>query len=154
MSPEEDKLTALGLALPQPMSPVANYVPFVRSGNLVHIAGQISMVGENSVGGHLGRDLTLEDGKRAARLSALNLLAQMKAAAGGLENVARVVKLNGFVQAVPEADGALIPQIINGASDLVVEVFGDRGRHARAAVSCPSLPRNVAVEIDAVIEVK
>ena len=152
------KLESMGLELPSPAGAVANYVPFTRTAlpggsALVHISGQISRIGADTVSGHLGRDLSLEDGVRAARLCALNLLAQMRAAGGGgdaLDRV-RVLKLGGFVQAVPEADGALVPQIVNGASDLLVEVLGERGRHARAAVSCPVLPLGCAVEIDAVV---
>ena len=151
MTPE-DKLEAMGLVLPEPAAPVANYVPFTRTGNLVHISGQISKIGDEIVTGRLGEDLTVEDGQHAARLSALNLLSQMKAAAGDLSKV-KVLKLGGFVQCLPTATGPKIPQIINGASDLMVEVLGENGRHARAAVSAPSLPLDVAVEIDAVIEV-
>ena len=154
MGSREHKLAELGHTLPQTMSPVANYVPFVRTGNLVHISGQISMVGDEKVTGILGEDLTVEAGTRAAQLSALNLLAQMKAAAGSLDNVEQVVKLTGFVQSSTASQGADIPKIINGASDLMVAVFGDAGRHARAAVSAPSLPLDVAVEIDAVIAVR
>ena len=150
----ESKLAELGLTLPIPSAPVANYVGYVRTGNLVHISGQISKVGEETVTGHLGRDLAVERGQHAARLCALNLLAQMKAAAGSLERVARVVKLGGFVQCAPGADGADIPKVINGASDLMVELFGERGRHARFAVSAPVLPLGVAVEIDAVVELR
>ena len=152
MGTPEDKLRELGLELPEPMAPVANYVPFVRTGELVHISGQISKLGGETVTGRLGEGLSVEEGQRAARLCALNLIAQMKAAAGDLSKV-RVVKLGGFVQSNTDAHGPKIPQIINGASDLMVEVFGDKGRHARAAVSAPALPLDVAVEIDAVIEI-
>jgi len=154
MPSPEDKLKALGHTLPKPMAPVANYVPFVRSGNLVHISGQISKLGDEMVQGRLGEDLTVETGQRAAQLCALNLIAQMKAAAGSLDNIARVVKLGGFVQCADAETGSTIPQIINGASDLMVEVFGEAGRHARFAVSAPRLPLDVAVEIDAIIEVR
>ena len=153
MNPES-KLAELGLALPVPSTPVANYVGYVQTGNLVHISGQISKVGSELVTGRLGEDLTVEQGRHAARLCALNLLAQMKAAAGSLDMVARVVKLGGFVQCAPGADGADIPKVINGASDLMVELFGERGRHARFAVSAPVLPLGVAVEIDAVVELR
>jgi len=154
MSERESKLAELGHTLPPAMSPVANYVAFVRTDKLVHISGQIAMVGDEKVTGILGEDLTVEAGQRAAQLCALNLLAQMKAAAGSLENVERVIKLTGFVQSATTSKGADIPKIVNGASDLMVAVFGDAGQHARAAVSSPSLPLDVAVEIDAIIAVK
>jgi len=152
MSKAEAKLTALGLALPVPASPVANYVPFVRSGNHIHISGQLSNDGTGRIKGTLGVDLSVEDGVEAARICGINLLAQMKAAAGGdLDNVVRVVKLNGFVQAGP--DFYDIPKVINGCSDLMVEVLGDAGRHARSAVGMYKIPLGFAVEIDALIEV-
>jgi len=151
----EDALADKGLSLPEAASPVANYVPYVISGNLVFISGQISKVGDEAIGGRLGEDLTVEKGQDAARLSALNLIAQMKAACGGdLSRVKRIVKLGGFVQATPNATQADIPKVINGCSDLMVDVFGDAGRHARFAVSAPSLPLDVAVEIDAVVEIE
>ena len=154
MSSPEDKLAALGLALPDAAAPVANYVPYVISGNMVFISGQISKVGDTLIGGRLGEDLTVEQGQEAAKLSALNLIAQMKAACGGdLSRVARIVKLGGFVQALPTVTQADIPKVINGCSDIMVAVFGEAGRHARFAVSAPSLPLDVAVEIDAVIEI-
>jgi enamine deaminase RidA (YjgF/YER057c/UK114 family) len=152
MSKAEDRLKTLGLALPVPAAPVANYVPFVRTGNHVHISGQISNDGNGRIKGTLGVDLTIEDGIEAARICGINLLAQMKAAAGGdLDNVIRVVKLNGFVQAGP--DFYDIPKVINGCSDLMVEVLGDAGRHARSAVGMYKIPLGFAVEIDALIEV-
>ena len=152
MSKAEDKLKALGLALPVPAAPVANYVPFVRSGNHVHISGQISNDGTGRIKGTLGVDLSIEDGIEAARICGINLLAQMKAAAGGdLDNVVRVVKLGGFVQAGP--DFYDIPKVINGCSDLMVEVLGDAGRHARSAVGMYKIPLGFAVEVDALIEV-
>ena len=153
MSKAEDRLKALGIALPVPAAPVANYVPFVRSGNHVHISGQISNDGAGRLKGTLGVDLTIEDGIAAARICGINLLAQMKAAAGGdLDNVIRVIKLNGFVQAGP--DFYDIPKVINGCSDLMVEVLGDAGRHARSAVGMYKIPLGFAVEIDALIEVR
>jgi len=149
-----DKLAELGLTLPEPSAPVANYVPFVTSGNLVFISGQISKIGDTAIGGRLGEDLTVEQGQEAAKLSALNLIAQMKAACDGdLSRVKRVVKLGGFVQALPSATAADIPKVINGCSDIMVAVFGEAGRHARFAVSAPSLPLDVAVEIDAIVEI-
>ncbi|GLQ24385.1 hypothetical protein GCM10007853_22590 [Algimonas ampicilliniresistens] len=150
----ESKLTEMGLSLPEPMAPVANYVPYVISGNQVFISGQISKIGEIMIQGRLGKDLKVEDGQHAARLCGLNIVAQLKAACGGdLSRVRRIVKLGGFVQATPEATGAAIPQIINGCSDLMVALFGDAGRHARFAVSAPSLPLDVAVEIDCIAEI-
>ena len=154
MSTPEQNIEKLGLKLPEPSAPVANYVPYVVSGNLVFISGQISKIGDNAIGGRLGEDLTVEQGQAAAKLSALNLIAQMKAACGGdLSRVKRIVKLGGFVQALPSATQANIPMVINGCSDIMVAVFGDAGRHARFAVSAPSLPLDVAVEIDAIVEI-
>jgi enamine deaminase RidA (YjgF/YER057c/UK114 family) len=150
----EKKLAEMGLTLPEPMAPVANYVPYVISGNQVFVSGQISKVGDALVQGRLGEDLSVEDGQRAARLCGLNIVAQLKAACDGdLSRVRRIVKLGGFVQATPDATGPAIPQIINGCSDLMVAVFGDLGRHARFAVSAPSLPLDVAVEIDCIAEI-
>lgn len=155
MTTPEENLKRLGLTLPEPSAPVANYVPYVVSGNLVFISGQISKIGEKAIGGRLGEDLTVATGQEAAKLSALNLIAQMKAACGGdLSRVVRIVKLGGFVQALPSATHADIPKVINGCSDIMVDVFGDAGRHARFAVSAPSLPLDVAVEIDAVVEIR
>ena len=152
MSTVEDRLAALGVVLPEPASPVANYVPFVRSGNLLHISGQVSIDAAGGVKGTVGVDVDLETARHAARLCAINLLAQIrKACDGDLSRVSRVVKLGGFVQAGP--DFFDIPQVINGASDLMVEAFGDAGRHARAAVGVYRLPLNCAVEVDAIVEV-
>ena len=154
MSTPDQNLAKLGLRLPEPSAPVANYVPYVISGNMVFISGQISKVGDKTIGGRLGENLSVAQGQEAAKLSALNLLAQMKAACGGdLSRVKRVVKLGGFVQALPTATAADIPKVINGCSDIMVAVFGDAGRHARFAVSAPSLPLDVAVEIDAIVEI-
>ncbi len=154
MNPIEKKLLTLGLELPEAASPVANYVPFVKSGNLVFISGQISKVGDIKIGGRLGEDLSVEEGQLAAKFSALNLIAQMKSACeGDLTRVKRIVKLGGFVQALPTATAADIPHVINGCSDIMVAVFGEAGRHARFAVSAPSLPLDVAVEIDAIVEI-
>jgi len=151
MSKVEERLAALGLSLPKPAAPVANYVPFVRSGALVHIAGQVSRDESGGITGVVGEDVDAETAKQAARICGLNLIAQLKAACGGdLDRVVRVVKLNGFVQAGPSFFD--IPQVINGASDLMVEAFGDAGRHARSAVGVYRLPLNFAVEIDAVAE--
>lgn len=150
MSQVEDRLAALGITLPQPNPPVANYVPFVRAGELLHISGQVSVDASGGIKGVVGEDVDLETAKRAARLCAINLIAQMKAACEGhLGRVRRVVKLGGFVQAGP--DFFDIPQVLNGASDLMVEAFGDAGRHARSAVGVYRLPLNFAVEVDAVV---
>ncbi|MBU4434572.1 MAG: RidA family protein [Alphaproteobacteria bacterium] len=152
MSKIEDRLIELGVVLPQPVAPVANYVPFVRSGNIVHISGQISLDAVGGIKGTVGVDVDLDTAQKAARLCGINLLAQMKAACDGdLDRVARVVKLGGFVQAGP--DFIDIPKVINGCSDLMVEVFGDAGRHARSAVGVYRLPLGFAVEVDAVVEI-
>lgn len=154
MNEIENKIRELGLEIPNAATPVANYVPYVKSGKLVFISGQISKVDDMTVGGRLGEDLSVEEGQLAAKLSGLNLIAQMKAACDGdLTRIKRIVKLGGFVQATPDATQADIPKIINGCSDLMVAVFGDAGRHARFAVSAPSLPLDVAVEIDAIVEI-
>ena len=148
------RLKDLGITLPEAAAPVANYVSYVTSGNLVFVSGQVSKIGDNAIGGRLGEDLTVEQGQAAAKLSGLNLIAQIKHACGGdLSRVKRIVKLGGFVQATPNATQADIPKVINGCSDLMVAVFGDAGRHARFAVSAPSLPLDVAVEIDAIVEI-
>lgn len=150
----EARLNELGIELPEAASPAANYIPFVVTGKLVFISGQITLQdGKIVFQGRIGDDLTVDDGYQAARLCGLNLLAQLKVAAGGdLDNVARVVKLGGFVNSVPTFTDQ--PEVINGASDLMVEVFGDSGKHARFAVSAGALPRNVAVEVDGIFELK
>jgi enamine deaminase RidA (YjgF/YER057c/UK114 family) len=135
------------------VAPVANYVPFVRSGALVHISGQVSLDATGGVRGVVGVDIDLETAQSAARLCGINLIAQMKAVCeGDLDRVVRVVKLGGFVQAGP--DFFDIPKVVNGASDLMVLAFGDAGRHARSAVGVYRLPLNFAVEVDAVVEVR
>ncbi len=147
------RLKKLGITLPKAAAPVANYVPFVRVGSLLTISGQIAFGPDGLVKGRLGQTMDVETGQQAARLCALNLIAQANAALDGkLENITRVVRLGGFVNAT--ADFEDIPHVINGASDLMVEVFGDIGRHARAAVSCPNLPLGSAVEVDAIFEVQ
>jgi len=151
MSTVEERLAALGVRLPEPSAPVANYVPFVRAGRFLHISGQVSRDAQGGVTGVVGQDVDMDTARYAARLCAINLIAQMKAACGGdLGRVVRVVKLGGFVQAGP--DFFDIPQVVNGASDLRVDVFGDLGRHARSAVGVYRLPMNFAVEVDAVVE--
>lgn len=153
MSQVEERLAALGITLPQPNPPVANYVPFVRAGALVHISGQVSLDAGGGVRGIVGEDVDLETAKGAARICGINLLAQMRAACDGdLDRVVRVVKLGGFVQAGPAFFD--IPQVVNGASDLMVAAFGDAGKHARSAVGVYRLPLNFAVEVDAVVEVR
>jgi enamine deaminase RidA (YjgF/YER057c/UK114 family) len=152
MSAIETRLAKLGLTLPDAPAPAANYVPFVRSGNLLHVSGQISQDENGLITGKVGADLTTEQGAAAARRCALSLLAQVKAACGGdLGRLARVVKLTGFVNSTP--DFTEQPKVINGASDLMVEVLGETGRHARSAVSAGALPLGVAVEIDGIFEV-
>lgn len=152
MSQIEDRLAALGITLPQANPPLANYVPFVRVGDLVHISGQLPVIAGEAVKGTVGVDVDLETALGAARTCGINLIAQMKAACDGdLSRVVRVVKLGGFVQAGP--DFLDIPQVVNGCSDLMVEVFGDAGRHARSAVGVYRLPLGVPVEIDAIVQV-
>jgi len=153
VSEAERRLSALGLSLTAPVAPVANYVPFVRTGSLVHISGQVSIDAGGGIKGIVGVDLDLDESRAAARLCGLNLLAQMKAAAeDDLDRVVRVIKLNGFVQAGPEFYE--IPRVLNGCSDLMVEAFGDAGRHARSAIGVYRLPLNFAVEVDAVVQIK
>ena len=153
MSKVEDRLAAAGVTLPQPNAPVANYVPYVRAGDLVHISGQVSLDASGGIRGVVGQDVDLDTAQKGARLCALSLIAQMKAACDGdLDRVVRVVKLGGFVQAGPEFFD--IPKVLNGASDLMVEAFGDAGRHARSAVGVYRLPLNFAVEVDAVVQVR
>jgi enamine deaminase RidA (YjgF/YER057c/UK114 family) len=152
MSTPNARLAELGITLPTPVAPVANYVPFVRTGNLVHISGQVSVDAEGGIRGVVGEDVDLHRATLAARLCGLNLIAQMSAALDGdLSRLRRVVKLGGFVQAGPGFFD--IPRVVNGASDLMVEIFGDAGRHARSAVGVYRLPMNFAVEVDAIVEV-
>ena len=151
MTTPEARLEALNITLPDAMAAVANYVPFVLTGQHLYISGQISSGPDGLVLGRLGEDMDLEAGQAAARLCGINLIAQCKAALGDLSRVQRVVKLGGFVSAA--SDFTAIPQVINGCSDLMVDIFRDAGRHARSAVSCPVLPLGVAVEIDGVFEV-
>ena len=149
----EARLKDLGIDLPKPAAAVANYVPFVRAGNLVHISGQLSNDAKGGIKGTVGDDVDLETAVAGARLCGINLVAQIKAACeGDLERVVRIVKLGGFVQAA--GDFIEIPKVINGCSDLMVDVFGDAGRHARSAVGVYRLPLGFAVEVDAVVEVR
>ena len=154
MSAIDDRLSELGLTLPQAAAPAANYVPYVQTGNLVTVSGQITMIdGELMYLGRVGEDFTTDEGYEAAKVCGLNLIAQVKEACGGdLDRVKRVVRLGGFVNCTPTFTDH--PKVINGASDLMAEVFGDKGRHARAAVGVLSLPLGVAVEVDGVFEVE
>jgi enamine deaminase RidA (YjgF/YER057c/UK114 family) len=147
------RLKELNIALPAPPAPVASYIPYVVSGNLVFVSGQVTLSADGlKYVGKVGADISLEDGKAAARLCAVNVIAQVKAACGGdLDRVKRCVKVGVFVNAV--ADFTQHPEVANGASDLFQEVFGDAGKHARAAVGAGSLPRGVAAEVEAVFEI-
>jgi len=149
----EDRLKALSIALPEAAAPAANYVPYVISGNLLYISGQLPTEGGKMVAaGHLGANVSLEDGQKAARGCAINIIAQAKAALGGdLGRVTRILRINGFVASTPDFTEQHL--VINGASDLLAEVFGDAGRHSRAAVGMAALPLGAAVEIDAILEI-
>lgn len=146
------RLSELGVALPDSPAPAANYVPYVRTGNLVFVSGQVSQNENGFITGQVGRDLDVAEGQSAARACALALIAQLRTACDGdLDRLVQVVKLTGFVNASPDFTDH--PKVINGASDLFAEVFGDKGRHARAAVGTVSLPLGVAVEIEGVFEI-
>ncbi len=146
------RLTELGLTLPDAPAPAANYVPFVRSGDMLYISGQIARDADGLIIGRLGDTMDVAAGAAAARTCALAILAQARAACdGNLDRVARVVKLVGFVNSTPDFTDQ--PKVINGASDLMVAVFGDAGRHARSAVSAAALPMGVAVEIEAILQI-
>lgn len=156
MNTIEQRLNELGIELPPAPAPAANYVPYVRSGNLVFIAGQVCFGTDGKLDerykGKLGAEISDEIGREAARICALNVVAQLKAALDGdLGKVVRCVRLGGFINAMP--DYAAIPQIMNGASDLMVEIFGDAGRHARSTVGVAELPFDCAVEVEAIFEV-
>ena len=149
----EQKLASLGITLPTPAAPVANYVAFVKSGNLLTVSGQLCFGpdGKLVAKGQLGGAVSMEDGVKAARACAINLLAQVKAAVGDLDKVVRVVRLGGFINSAPDfVDG---PKVLNGASDLMVAAFGDKGRHARTTVGVASLPADAAVEVEGIFEV-
>ena len=148
------RLQELGLTIPEATAPAGNYVPYTISGNLVYVSGQVPFVdGQLTFQGKVGQDYSTEEGAECASICALNIISQVKAACGGnLDRVVRCVKLGGFVNCV---DGfGEQPQVINGASDLMVSIFGDKGRHARFAVGTNALPMNVAVEIDAIFEIE
>jgi enamine deaminase RidA (YjgF/YER057c/UK114 family) len=150
----ENRLASLGIKLPSPASPIANYVPFVRSGRLLVISGQLCFGADGKLvaKGQLGGPVSIEDGQKAARACAINLLAQVKAALGDLDAVTRVLRLGGFINSAPGfTEGA---KAMNGASDLMVEVFGDRGRHARSTVGVAALPADAAVEVEGLFEVE
>lgn len=148
----EAQLADIGVTLPDAPAPAANYVPYVVSGNLVYVSGQISMENGAMITGKLGDGMTVEAGAQAARCCAISLLAQVKAACGGnLDRLQRVVKLTGFVNSTPDFGDQ--PKVINGASDFLVEALGDAGRHSRSAVSAASLPFGVAVEIEGIFEI-
>jgi len=149
----EKKLAELGIVLPSPRSPIANYVPFVLTGKLLTVSGQICFGADGKMvaAGQLGGGVSVEDGQKAARACAINLLAQVKAALGDLDKLARVVRLGGFINSAPGfTDG---PKVMNGASDLMVEVLGDKGRHARTTVGVSALPADAAIEVDGLFEV-
>ncbi|WP_312733568.1 RidA family protein [Brevundimonas sp.] len=149
----EARIAELGLTLPEPAKPVASYVSFVRSGDQITISGQLSNDANGGIKGTVGVDVTPEQAVDAARLCGLNLIAQIKTACDGdLDRVVRIVKLGGFVQAGPDFEA--IPAVINGCSDLMVQVFGDAGKHARSAVGVYKLPLGFAVEIDAIVEIR
>jgi enamine deaminase RidA (YjgF/YER057c/UK114 family) len=148
----EDKLAALGITLPTLGAPIANYVGSVRTGNLLIVSGQLCLGADGKLvaTGKLGGSVSIEQGQRAARACAINLLAQVKAALGDPDRVTRVVRLGGFIASTPDfLDG---PKVMNGASDLIVEVFGDKGRHARTTVGVAVLPLDAAVEVEGMFE--
>jgi enamine deaminase RidA (YjgF/YER057c/UK114 family) len=153
MAQVEKKLADLGIVLPTPAAPVANYVPFVRTGSLLFVSGQVSLGtdGKLVAKGKLGDGVSIEDGQKGARACGINLLAQLKAALGDLDKVVRVIRLGGFINSAPSfLEG---PKVMNGASDLMVEVFGDKGRHARTTVGVAALPGDAAVEVEGLFEV-
>lgn len=148
------RLADLGIVLPTPAKPIANYVPWVRTGNLVYISGQGAVRdGKIEYAGKVGDTVTIEDAIASARLTAINIIAHLRDACGGdLDRVKRIVKLLGLVNCTPTFGDH--PKVINGASDLMVEVFGDKGRHARSAVGAPSLPFGLSVEVEAIAEIE
>jgi enamine deaminase RidA (YjgF/YER057c/UK114 family) len=149
----EKRLTDLGIVLPTPTAPIANYVAFVRTGNFMVVSGQLCLDGDGKLvaKGKLGAEVSIEDGQRAARACAINLLAQIKSGLGDLSKVVRVVRLGGFINAAPNF--LELPKVMNGASDLMVSVFVDRGRHARTTVGVATLPMDAAVEVEGMFEV-
>jgi enamine deaminase RidA (YjgF/YER057c/UK114 family) len=150
----EKRLAELGITLPTPTTPVANYVPFVRTRNMLLLSGQICFDADGKLiaKGKLGAGVSIEDGQKAARACAINLLAQVKAALGDLDKIARVIRLGGFINSAPDfIDG---PKVMNGASDLMVAALGDKGRHVRTTVGVAVLPLDAAVEVEGVFEVE
>ena len=148
----ETKLEELGITLPEAPAPAANYLPFVQVGDIVYVSGQISANENGLIKGKLGDGMSTEEGAAAARVCAINLLAQVKAACGGdLDRLLRVVKLTGFVNSTTEYTGQ--PKVVNGASDLLAEALGDAGKHSRSAVSAASLPLGVAVEVEGIFQI-
>ena len=149
----EKRLSRLGVTLPTPAAPIANYVPSVRSGSMITVSGQICFGADGKLvaKGQLGAAVSIEDGQKAARACAINLLAQLKSALGDLDKVVRVVRLGGFINSAPGFTEG--PKVMNGASDLMVETFGDRGRHARSTVGVAALPADAAVEVEGLFEV-
>ena len=153
MPTPEERLKELGINLPEPVAPVAAYIPCVRTGNLVYVSGQVPQVaGEQPWKGHLGAEVSFDDGVAAARQCAINILAALKAELGELSRVRRVVRVGGFVASHPDFTDQ--PKVVNGASELFGEVFGEAGRHARAAVGVAALPLGVPVEVEALVEVE
>ena len=149
----EKKLRELGIVLPEPRAPMANYVPYVRTGNMLTVSGQVCVDADGKLAtkGQLGAGVSIEDGQKAARVCAVNLLAQIKAAVGDLDKVVRVVRLGGFINsAAGFTEG---PKVMNGASDLMVAAFGEKGRHARSTVGVAALPADAAVEVEGLFEV-
>jgi len=149
----EKNLRELGISLPKPPAPIANYVPFVRTGNLLTVSGQVCFDGDGKLvaRGRVGDAVSIDDGQNAARACAINLLAQVKVEIGDLDKVVRVIRLGGFINSAPGfGDG---PKVMNGASDLMVAVFGDKGKHARSTVGVAALPADAAVEVEALFEI-
>jgi enamine deaminase RidA (YjgF/YER057c/UK114 family) len=149
----EKNLRELGISLPKPPAPIANYVPFVRTGNLLTVSGQVCFDGDGKLvaRGRVGDAVSIDDGQNAARACAINLLAQVKVAIGDLDKVVRVIRLGGFINSAPGfGDG---PKVMNGASDLMVAALGDKGRHARTTVGVAVLPGDAAVEVEGIFEV-
>lgn len=151
MSTIAARLAELGIVLPNPVAPIANYVPFVRSGTMLVVSGQISLGPNGLMAGKLGGGVSIEEGQKAARQCGLNVIAQIQSAVGNLDNVIRIVRLGGFINCTPDFLDA--PKVMNGASDLMVEVFGDKGRHARSTIGVAALPANAAVEVEAMVEI-
>lgn len=151
MSAIARRLAERGITLPAPATPMANYVPFVRTGSLLFVSGQISIGPAGVIAGKLGTGIALEDAQKAARMAGLHVIAQIQAAVGNLDDVIRIVRLGGFINCTPDYLDA--PKVMNGASDLMVEVFGEKGKHARTTVGVAALPADAQVEVEALVEV-